>query len=68
MISESPLLSNTTTFWQLINMNEDILTESCVCPAVALSNDTEIAILGGNRRIKVQHSYVIVLNTTTKAC
>ena len=46
MISESTLLANATTLWQLINLAEDILTKRAF-PAVAPLNDTEIAILGG---------------------
>ena len=46
MISESSLLANATTLWQLINVAENILTKRST-PAVAPLNDTEIAILGG---------------------
>ena len=47
MISESSLLANATTLWQLINVAENILTKR-IGPAVAPLNDTEIAILGGH--------------------
>ena len=66
MISESSLLANATTLWQLINVAENILTKRAD-PAVAPLNDTEIAILGGwdgNNDL----SDVIVFNTTTKTC
>ena len=62
MISESSLLANATTLWQLINVAENILTKRTE-PAVAPLNDTEIAILGGSGE-----SDVIVFNTTTKTC
>ena len=62
MISESSLLANATTLWQLIKVAENILTKRCL-PAVAPLNDTEIAILGGSCK-----SDVIVFNTTTKTC
>ena len=62
MISESSLLANATTLWQLINVAENILTKRSV-PAVAPLNDTEIAILGGYGL-----SDVIVFNTITKTC
>ena len=66
MISESSLLANATTLWQLINVAENILTPRTV-PAVAPLNDTEIAILGGYNRPN-SLSDVIVFNTTTKTC
>ena len=62
MISESSLLANATTLWQLIDVAENILTKRSR-PAVAPLNDTEIAILGGPGE-----SDVIVFNTTTKTC
>ena len=63
MISESSLLANATTLWQLINVDKNILTKRYL-PAVAPLNDTEIAILGGYGSL----SDVIVFNTTTKTC
>ena len=63
MISESSLLANATTLWQLIDVAENILTPR-YNTAVAPLNDTEIAILGGSYRF----SDVIVFNTTTKTC
>ena len=66
MISESSLLANATTLWQLINVAENILTKR-TRPAVAPLNDTEIGILGGwNSPNRL--SDVIVFNTTTKTC
>ena len=65
MISESSLLANATTLWQLINVAENILTPR-IGPAVAPLNDTEIAILGGHD--DNYRSDVIVFNTTTKTC
>ena len=65
MISESSLLANATTLWQLINVAENILTTR-TRPAVAPLNDTEIAILGGCNSGSL--SDVIVFNTTTKTC
>ena len=65
MISESSLLANATTLWQLIDVAENILTKRCYT-AVAPLNDTEIAILGGYDNNKL--SDVIVFNTTTKTC
>ena len=65
MISESSLLANATTLWQLIDVDWNILTKRTV-PAVAPLNDTEIAILGGNDGNCL--SDVIVFNTTTKTC
>ena len=62
MISESSLLANATTLWQLIDVAENILTKRHA-PAVAPLNDTEIAILGG-----YNEGDVIVFNTTTKTC
>ena len=62
MISESSLLANATTLWQLIDVDYYILTTRWY-PAVAPLNDTEIAILGGHIL-----SDVIVFNTTTKTC
>ena len=68
MISESSLLANATTLWQLINVAENILTKR-ETPAVAPLNDTEIAILGGwNSGSSGSLSDVIVFNTTTKTC
>ena len=67
MISESSLLANATTLWQLINVAEDILTKRHD-PAVAPLNDTEIAILGGGYNYGDKLSDVIVFNTTTKTC
>ena len=66
MISESSLLANATTLWQLINVAENILTKRST-PAVAPLNDTEIAILGGWNKPN-SLSDVIVFNTTTKTC
>ena len=66
MISESSLLANATTLWQLINVAENILTPRYY-PAVAPLNDTEIAILGGSNYPN-RLSDVIVFNTTTKTC
>ena len=66
MISESSLLANATTLWQLINVAENILTKRST-PAVAPLNDTEIAILGGYNN-SGELSDVIVFNTTTKTC
>ena len=65
MISESSLLANATTLWQLINVAGNILTTRCD-PAVAPLNDTEIAILGGYDGNRL--SDVIVFNTRTKTC
>ena len=65
MISESSLLANATTLWQLIDVAENILTKR-LAPAVAPLNNTEIAILGGWNNGKL--SDVIVFNTTTKTC
>ena len=65
MISESSLLANATTLWQLINVAENILTPHDHT-AVAPLNDTEIAILDGYDGNKL--SDVIVFNTTTKTC
>ena len=65
MISESSLLANATTLWQLINVAENILTKRKFL-AVAPLNDTEIAILGGYDGNCL--SDVIVFNTTTKTC
>ena len=66
IISESTLLANATTLWQLINVDKNILTKRSR-PAVAPLNDTEIAILGG-WNYSYRLSDVIVFNTTTKTC
>ena len=66
MISESTLLANARSLWQLINVAENILSKRSL-QAVAPFNGTEIAILGGwNRPNRL--SDVIVFNTTTKTC
>ena len=63
MISETFLVQNSTSTWQLIEFPQDILTPRTK-PAISPLNDTEIAIMGGY--YGGYTSDVVVFNTTAK--